>query len=258
MASRKVTQPGLCDEEDIARKRAERERLIGGFTRLPLGEAAVFHDPALPPQVLPLIQSGLSDAAVRVADLIPPAVVIPPPQVFAYLSVKQLRSVSCVNGSAYGYYDGAIHLSANPGNDPAMVRETLIHEYTHHVLTTQGVRLPMWLSEGLAILIAQERWWRDPSLGLVEWISSHHLPFAELVPAFMHASDERYATHAYFQSLMMVRFVLDRSGTDGLRTLITRLSSGELHPDDAFAEGARLEGKGLESTWAQWTHAPHP
>jgi hypothetical protein len=81
------------------------------------------------------------------------------------------------------------------------------------------------------------------------------LPFDSLVPAFSHASDERTATHAYFQSYLMVEFIRSRGGAAQLLKLIDLLGRGVIEPDEAFAMGAQLPPELVENQWNVWVQA---
>ncbi len=158
-AAARVTAPGLCEE------RKAREALVEGFRRIDLAEGVIVIDPMLPEEIIVRVGATLRVARERVAELIAPSAEVSSPSVVVYRSLNQMRSVSCVNTSAYGYYDGAIHLSGNPNGGAIQLEQTVLHEFVHHVLLQQGVRLPMWLSEGIAMLVANERWWEQPELG---------------------------------------------------------------------------------------------
>lgn len=246
-AAARMTSPGLCEDEQKS-----RDALLDSFRRVEVADATVLIDPVLPEPVLARVASALHLARERSAELIAPGRHVGPPTIVVYRGLNQLRSVSCVNASAFGYYDGAIHLSGNPDGGLTQLEQTLVHEYAHHVLVQQRVRLPMWLSEGTAMLVAGETWWQQPELGLAAWLRAGHLPFDDLVPPFAHATDERTATHVYFQSLMMVEFVRRLRGMPAVTALIARLSQGLVSPDDAFAEATGLPPATLSAEFAAW------
>lgn len=246
-ASKRVTSPGLCEDE-----KKSRDALLASFKKVELELGSLRIDPVLPEVVVTRVVNALLVARERSSALIAPGASVAAPEVIVYRSLNQLRSVSCVNTSAFGYYDGAIHLSGNPNGGLTQLEETLVHEYVHHVLVQQRVRLPTWLAEGAAILIAGETWWRAPELELMQWARSTYLPFDDLVPAFAHATDERLATHIYFQSFLMVEFIRSRRGVPGITALIARLSAQLVSPDDAFAEAVGLERSAVGPEFQSW------
>lgn len=249
-ASARVTAPGLCETE-----RKARDALLAQFRRIDWPDASVLIDPALPEAVLERVARALRVARLQSAELADPSTPIASPQIIVYRSLNQMRSVSCVNTSAYGYYDGSIHLSGNPNGGLTELDETLVHEYVHHLLLQQNVRLPTWLTEGTAMLIAHETWWQRPDLGLLPWARSTHLPFETLVPAFAHATDEQMATHLYFQSFLMVEFVRGRGGMAALRQLISALGQSRIAPDDAFSEATTLPPAELDAAFQAWAQS---
>lgn len=245
--------PGLCGPDD-AQRVAARAALLRSFVPLDDALAAVRHDPSVKPIMLEILQITLPMAVggVRRYGFEPP----PFPAVYVYRDVQQLQSVSCANRAAIGYYDGAIHMSGDLKHTGIELQQTLIHEYVHHVLRARGVTLPTWLHEGLAMRIAGESWYLDPSLGLVEWLRAGHLPFDALAGAFPHAADEPFALAAYYQSEAMVGFVSHRRGRKIVVALVDELAAQRVAPAEAFAWAAGLSGQELEQAWAAYLASP--
>jgi hypothetical protein len=237
-------KPGLCLEE--------RARAVEGMTAIAADDAVVYHAGPVSPLLLETIAHAMVDARQIAAGLVDWSTAAPHPAVYLYDSLEALRAVSCVNAQAIAYYDGAIHLAANEASDLAEVDATLHHEYVHHVLLQSGVQRPMWLHEGLAMYAAGERWWADPRLGLRTWIQSNHLPFIAMAYAFPHTADKLFALAAYFQSELMVTFVIDQRGVDFVRVLVRTLGRGEVKPDDAFYWAVGLSPAATEQRWAQF------
>lgn len=246
---------GLCGPGDT-RRAAQRPALLGTFVATYAANTAVRHDPQVDPIVLREVLSVLN--AVQSPSQSPIRRIfgqdfdrLPPPDVYVYRDVQQMLDVSCVNRSAIGYYDGAIHLSGDIRHGLHTLRQTVVHEYVHHVLIGLGLKVPMWLHEGLAMKLAGETWWADPSLGLVAWLQGQHLPFEAMAGAFPHTSDERFALAAYFQSLVMLEFLQDRKGEDGVVALVRALVRGELAAKDAFSSTVISSGS-LEQAWREF------
>ncbi len=246
-AGARMTNSGLCET-----LKNDRDALVSSFRRVDLDDGIVLIDPALPEQIISRVSGSLRVGRAATTELFALERPTRAPLVVVYRSLKDMRSVSCVNTSAYGYYDGAIHLSGNPNGGLTQLEETLVHEYVHHVLMQLGVRLPMWLSEGTAMLVAGESWWKEPSLALEPWLQSTHLPFEMVVTEFAHATDEKTATAMYFQSLVMVEFVRARAGDAGLRELLKLLATGALSPDDAFTTASNLTRAEADAAFGAW------
>jgi hypothetical protein len=78
------------------------------------------------------------------------------------------------------------------------------------------------------------------------------------VSAFPHTAEERFAAAAYYQSLMMVRFVRHRRGPGVFRALIHDITSGQLSAAQAFAQAAGLAPAALELAWRSFVENPGP
>jgi hypothetical protein len=243
---------GLCGPGD-AQRVERRAQLLATFVALEASGTRVYHAPEVDPVVLDVVRSVLGTVRSPTASPLRPTFGaqldrIPPPEVYVYRDVQQLLDVSCVNRAALGYYDGAIHLSGDLRHGVQSLAQTVIHESVHHVLLQLGVAVPMWLHEGLAMELAGETWWAEPSLGLVPWLQGQHLPFEALAGAFPHTADETFAMAAYYQSLVMVGFFRERQGDAGIPTLVGALARGELVAKEAFASTG-LSGAALEEAW---------
>lgn len=154
---RRWTQPGLCARAEQATE-AQRA-LMAHFRAAELGAGArVFLDPRLPAGAEQPALEHLEEAAriLRAELQLSPGV----PDVFLYQDVHLLLASACTNADVVAYYDGALHIVVTRDD----VRESVLHEFTHHALMTAGVLGPAWLQEGMAMHIAQESWWRRPDL----------------------------------------------------------------------------------------------
>lgn len=239
-------KPGLCGDETYESLSARREKLLASFETVHRAGTIVHRDRSVPVAVANEVGHALDRARLITIKLLGSRADVAPPEVFVYASNQQLRDTACATSSAIvGYYDGAIHL---PGDDADLVR-TVIHEFMHHALNKLGIRKPMWLHEGMAMFAADERWWEDPRLGLLTWISTKHLPFPAMVEAFPHTADDLFAGAAYFQSYEMVRFVAQRSRQSDFAWLVDGLTSRTLSEQRCFEESIGLDGAELERAW---------
>jgi hypothetical protein len=239
-------EAGFCPREDSRALLVKRMRLLSQFRETSIGYTQFRHSPVVARGTLEQIASALVDWSPAAST----------PSVIVYRDIEEMRSIACINQAAIGYYDGSIHLSAEPGRSPQHVRETVIHEFMHHVLLSLGVRQPMWFHEGLAMFAADERWFTNPRLGLVSWLKREHLPFDLLTVAFPHTADETFATAAYYQSFMMLQFVRSRRGGHVFRALASVLASGELSPGEAFASASGLPPTEIETAWRAFVEQP--
>jgi hypothetical protein len=239
-------KPGLCAEG--TRPLVDREALLASFVAGPDGAGHIRHHPELSASHSETARA-LLERAHRLTRMVLGSRVdaIPAPAVFLYPSVEQLVSAACVNRATRGYYDGAIHVAAERD-----LGESLLHEYAHHALIQLGVHKPMWLHEGVAMLVADETWWMDPRLGLRRWLPEGHLPFEALVDAFPHTSDELFAGAVYYQSVAMVLFTRAEGARPDLGELVERLARGEVSPRGAFPYAAGREGRALHEAFRDY------
>jgi hypothetical protein len=245
--------PGLCGTQDVWRV-SHRDALLLTFSQVSDVATPVFYDPRVDPVVLKEMR-WFQNYVVHDMPIPAGLDVVAPPTIYVYKDVDQMLSVSCVNHAAIGYYDGAIHIAGDVHFGFQRIAETLIHEYIHHVLNRLGIRVPMWLHEGLAMKSANEQWWHDPSLGLESWLVEQHLPFVAMVSAFPATADEKFALAVYCQSIMMVEFVSEREtrvGAKGLSALITALVQRQVSAAEAFSWSTDLYGDALELAWTEF------
>jgi hypothetical protein len=128
---------------------------------------------------------------------------VPPPVVFVHRDADTLREHSCLTSNAVAFYDGALHLSNGPyaprGN--LQLYFSLIHEYTHHALISNGVREPIWFQEGLAMHVSGE-----PTKNFDT--SPPGINVAEMVDAFPYTVSAKSAERIYGQAYEMVEFLM--------------------------------------------------
>ena len=107
----------------------------------------------------------------------------------------------------------------------------LWHEYTHVV--TLGLtrnKIPRWLSEGISV---HEELARDPTWGqrmtprYREMILGGELaPIAKLSGAFLSPRTPEHLVFAYYQSALVVEFLVQRFGQEALRAVLRDLGRG--------------------------------
>ncbi|MEO8181419.1 MAG: translation initiation factor IF-2 [Deltaproteobacteria bacterium] len=157
-------RPGLCAPSSAAKAsavqargaRAARARVRARFRDLGWGESAhLYLDPRLPDAAYQPVLYQLEEAEreVRLQLGFEPA----RPDVFVYFDTQLLLATSCTNEGVGALYDGALHLAVT-GRDG---QQSVIHQYVHHALTSQGLLGPAWAQEGIALLIAKETWWSE-------------------------------------------------------------------------------------------------
>lgn len=243
---------GACAEKPRAQLKPARDALLASFLERRIGDAIFLHDPRVDPSELTRLFARLQSARVATAAWIDWAPNTPPPATIVYRTSEQLRSVACVNEQTVGYYDGRLHVSADPELPELVIEQTVVHEYLHFALNQVGVSKPMWLHEGLAMHVAEETWFTTSRLDFKRWLQTNKLPFEGMVYAFPHTADEKFALVAYYQSYRMVDFVMEQRGPAGIRSLVTQLSTKSVTAEDAFVQGAGLSPSTLDAQWQRF------
>jgi len=111
-------------------------------------------------------------------------------------------------------------------------KATLWHEFTHAVtLNLTNNKMPRWLSEGISVY---EELQRDPTWGQKmnpqyrEMILGGEMtPVGKLSTAFMSPPSPMHLQFAYFQSNLVVEFLVERFGFESIKAILADLAKGE-------------------------------
>jgi len=143
--------------------------------------------------------------------------------------------------------------------------DVILHEYTHTVtLDRTGNRIPLWLTEGLAVFFEPEPGtWPTRLMLADEWHAGTLLEPSELDWGFIRPRRPQDRDLAYAQSWMMVEFLLEQWGDEGLARLLDAcrdqvppestfpvalgLTRSRFHEDFRIWMGHRLAAWGLNS-----------
>jgi len=104
-------------------------------------------------------------------------------------------------------------------------QEIVWHEFTH-VITLQMARnrLPRWLSEGISVFEEHKgrtEWGRRQDLALVKAVREDRiLPVKTLNEGFSKAKSTKDLSFAYYQSYLVVEYIVERYGFQSLKDLI--------------------------------------
>ena len=160
-------------------------------------------------------------------------------------------------GVCFGRVVTANSPAANRGH-PVNWEAVLWHEFCHTVtLQATRHRMPRWLSEGISVYEERQA---DPSWGehmiprYRDMITGGELtPVAELSAAFLSPQSPLHLQFAYFQSSLVVEFIIDRHGFDALKAILADLRDGTPINDSLARRVAPLEA--LESEFAAHARA---
>jgi tetratricopeptide (TPR) repeat protein len=106
-------------------------------------------------------------------------------------------------------------------------QEVVWHEFAHAVtLQMANNRIPRWLSEGVSVYEESKgrpEWGRRQDIELVRAVQGNRLiSLDQLDAAFSKAKDLADLNFAYYQSSLLVAFIVERYGFNTLKTLIRR------------------------------------
>ncbi len=120
---------------------------------------------------------------------------------------------------------------ASQGASPSNWEAVLWHEFCHVVtLTLTRNRMPRWLSEGISVYEERQK---DPRWGQVMTPTYRKLildgeltPIGELSSAFLNAKSPLHVQFAYYESSLVVEFLIAQYGFDSLKAVLGDLAEG--------------------------------
>jgi len=160
---------------------------------------------------------------------------------------------------------------ASQGANPSNWKAVLWHEFCHVVtLHLTRNKMPRWLSEGISVheeLEANPSWGQAMNPQYREMVLGDDLtPVGQLSAAFLAPKSDLHLQFAYYESALVVEFIVDRYGVGSLRQILVDLGAGK-GINDSIAERcaplekmeeefkvfarARAEALGPELDWEQ-------
>ncbi len=129
---------------------------------------------------------------------------------------------------------------ASQGGRPSNWQAMLWHEFCH-VVTLQKTknRMPRWLSEGISVYeerLANPTWGQAMNPRYREMILKGEMkPIGDLSSAFMAPDSDLHLQFAYFQSFLVVEFIVQKYGQNALEKILRDLADNVLI-NDAIAK----------------------
>lgn len=120
---------------------------------------------------------------------------------------------------------------ASQGANPSCWESTLWHEFCHVVtLNKTHNRMPRWLSEGISVYEERQA---DPSWGQSIGPASRKMllgdeltPVDQLSGAFLRPPSPQHLQFAYFQSSLVVEYLVEKHGIETLKKILDDLGTG--------------------------------
>ncbi|MDF1850450.1 MAG: peptidase MA family metallohydrolase [Verrucomicrobiales bacterium] len=156
-----------------------------------------------------------------------------------------IRSFGSLGGEGLlGVCFGSVVTMNSPGSVTAGKNNweaTLWHEYCHVItLTATNNKMPRWLSEGISVyeeIQKEPNWGQKMSPNYRKMILEGEAltPVSEMSQAFFQAKSGQDIMFAYYQSMLIVEFLVENYGLDALRAILKDLGDGVLI-NDAIAK----------------------
>ena len=132
---------------------------------------------------------------------------------------------------------------------------TLWHEFVHVVtLTATKNKMPRWLSEGISVyeeMEKQSNWGQRMTPRYRKMILEDDAltPISKMSSAFYNPKSDVHVMFAYYQSMLVVKYIVDQFGEEALKNILSDLSDGVLI-NDAIARNT-VELTVLETGFAE-------
>ncbi len=150
------------------------------------------------------------------------------------------------NPGFLGVCFGVVITVNSPASQSANWEAVLWHEYCHVVtLSLTRNRMPRWLSEGISVYEEQlenPAWGRRMSLEYHDRISTGKIqPISAMSAAFLQAKTGSDLQFAYFQSSLVVTFLMERFGLEKMKAVLRALGEGSTMNDALSKHMGALE-----------------
>ncbi|MBT5926386.1 MAG: tetratricopeptide repeat protein [Verrucomicrobia bacterium] len=137
-------------------------------------------------------------------------------------------------------------------------KAVLWHEFCHVVtLNLTRNKMPRWLSEGISVYEEIERnvsWGQHMSPDYRQRILRNQMtPIGELSGAFMNAESGEDMQFAYYQSSLVVAYIVETHGQESLRNILADLSTGI--PINQAIETHTVNVDDLDEAFIEWAQA---
>ena len=216
------------------------------------------------PEVLRLLAEAKATLCPKYGVELPAEVIV---EIFPRQQDFAIRTFGLPGGAGYlGVCFGSVITATSPaaqGESPANWQAVLWHELCHVVtLTKTNNRMPRWLSEGISVYEERQRnpvWGQQMNPTFREMTLGDDLtPVSDLSSAFLEPKSGQHFLYAYYESSMVVEYLIEKHGLEKLLRILTDLGvgmpindalrrvTGSLEElDEKFAEYLRAEAEAL-------------
>jgi tetratricopeptide (TPR) repeat protein len=227
-------------------------------------------------RVLALLKRAKHDLGAKYDVKLPEPVIV---ELFPKQEDFAIRTFGLPGGAGFlGVCFGTVITANSPASQsasPSCWEATLWHEFCHVVtLNKTNNKMPRWLSEGISVYEerqADSTWGQTMSPQYREMILGDDLvPVSELSGAFLSPKSPVHLQFAYYESSLVVEFLVQKYGLDTLKRVLVDLGvgmpindslgryAGSIQALDAeFAKFAREKANGMASQ-ADWSEPELP
>jgi tetratricopeptide (TPR) repeat protein len=144
---------------------------------------------------------------------------------------------------------------ASQGESPSCWEATLWHEFCHVVtLSKTNNKMPRWLSEGISVYeerLADPTWGQGINPQYRQMMLGDELtPVSELSGAFLNPKSPLHLQFAYYESSLVVEFLVEKHGIDVLKRVLVDLGVGMPINDSLGRYTGSI--KSLDDDFAKW------
>jgi tetratricopeptide (TPR) repeat protein len=195
--------------------------------RMSAHEASVYGD-----HVLNLLAQARSELTEKYKHELPETILV---EIFPRPSDFEVRTFGMPGIVGYlGVCFGDVITANSPASqdaNPVNLNAVLWHEFAHVVtLNKTNNRMPRWLSEGISVYEERER---DPSWGEKMNVTYRQMilddelsPIGEMSQMFLSPKSGTHVQFAYFQSSLIVEYIIEEYGFDSLLNVLDDLAFG--------------------------------
>lgn len=209
---------------------------LNRYTILESGRFRVRMDPQeaslYGPRVLNLLSRAEAYLAERYEAELPPTVYV---DIYPNQADFAIRTFGLPGGAGFlGVCFGPVVTMNSPaaqGSAQTSWESVLWHEFTHVItLTKTKNRMPRWLSEGISVYeerLADARWGQSMNPAFRQMILGDDLtPVSELSGAFLSPASPMHLQFAYYESSLVVEYLVEEFGIDAVRNVLSDLGDG--------------------------------
>lgn len=177
-------------------------------------------------------------------------------EVFRDVETFSVRSVGLPHISPHGICFGRVVTARSPSAGDFNWAEVLWHEMAHvfHLQMSRS-RVPRWFTEGLAEYeagVARPEWRREHDMEVLVLLRDGRLWSVErLNLGFTQARTIQEIVTAYYQSTLVIEFIVDRWGDDAILALLKHFGQSKTTPD-ALKAVTRLDTRGFDAAFEGW------